>query len=113
MLSWERARDRGIEAAEGRGRCQGDVLTRLVRLEWASGVNQFCSDLTSRNPGGALFKPALRLLRSQRQQTGTETQLKGYYPRTDSQRQRATQETETYMHAVPSPQNILPRVWGS
>ena len=52
MLSWEGARDRGTEAAEGRGCFQGNVQTRQVRPEWASGVNQLGSDLISRDLGG-------------------------------------------------------------
>lgn len=52
MLSWEGARDRGTDAAEGRGCFQGNIQTRQVRPEWASGVNQLSSDLTSRDLGG-------------------------------------------------------------
>lgn len=52
MLSWEGARDRGTEAAEGRGCFQGNIQTRQVRPEWVSGVNQLSSDLTSRDLGG-------------------------------------------------------------
>lgn len=41
----------GTEATE-EGCFQGNVQTRQVRPEWASGVNQLSSDLTSRDLGG-------------------------------------------------------------